>query len=289
MAEYHCSQAILLAVIGVSRQAYSKWRHRQPSKREAFNQLLEQKLIALDKQHRHTFGSRQFVINLNLDPEVTEHVGRRRVARLMRKLNIQCCVRIKKHDRLKQAEQHIKDNVLAQNFSQAKQPDEVWLSDFTQLTYGPHGEYSVKLSGVLDVYSGYLVAHNISATETTAAAVQTFQRAFKATGNPHPLVHTDRGSAYVSGDFNDFMFQHDVKRSMSRPGTPYDNSLMERYWNEFKVSWIRTHPRPTTYRELEALIESGITYFNAERRSAKRNGLTPEEYRNKAIPKRITA
>ncbi|WP_215727766.1 IS3 family transposase [Lentilactobacillus buchneri] len=55
------------------------------------------------------------------------------------------------------------------------------------------------------------------------------------------------------------------------------------------MCWIRTHPRPTTYQELESLIESGINYFNSERRSAKRNGLTPEEYRNKAISKQVTA
>lgn len=276
-------------MMGVSRQAYSKWLKRSSNDRDAFNRMLEEKITALDIENRHTFGSRQLAFNLNLDPEVTEHVGRRRVTRLMRELGIECCVRRKKHNRMKQSEQHTKDNVLNQEFDQAKQPDQVWLSDFTQLAYGPHGEYSVKLSGVLDVYSGYLIAHHISATETKEAAIETFQKAFKAAGNPSPLVHTDRGSAYVSGDFNDFMFQHNARRSMSRPGTPYDNSMMERYWNEFKVCWIRTLPRPTTYQELESLIESGIKYFNSQRRSEKRNGLTPEEYRNKAISKQVTA
>lgn len=201
----------------------------------------------------------------------------------MHKLGVKCCVRVKKHNRIKQVEQHTKDNVLNQEFERAKAPDEIWASDFTQLTYGPHGQYTVKLSGVLDIYSGCLIAYNVSTTETTAAAIQTFQRAFEATGSPSPMVHTDRGSAYVSGEFNDFMFQHNVQRSMSRPGTPYDNAIMERYWNEFKVCWIRTHARPNTYQELLNLIKSGIKYFNSERRSSKRNGLTPEEYRNKAI------
>ncbi|MER2374140.1 IS3 family transposase [Lentilactobacillus parabuchneri] len=49
------------------------------------------------------------------------------------------------------------------------------------------------------------------------------------------------------------------------------------------------HKRPTTYRELERLIESGINYFNSERRSAKINGLNREEYRNKAISNQVTA
>ncbi|WP_277950021.1 integrase core domain-containing protein [Weissella confusa] len=24
---------------------------------------------------------------------------------------------------------------------------------------------------------------------------------------------------------------------MSRPGTPYDNAIMEKFWNDFKVEW----------------------------------------------------
>lgn len=250
---------------------------------------MEEKLQNLDKVHHHTFGSRQLTFNLNLDPEVTEHVGRGRVIRLMRKMGITCCIRIKKRNRIKQAEQYLKDNVLNQNFNQAQRPDDIWLSDFTHLTYGPHGEYSIKLSGVLDIYSGYLVAYNLSLTETTEAAIDTFKKAFKVATDAKPMVHTDRGAAYTSGLFNDFMFQKNTKRSMSRPGTPYDNSLMERYWNEFKVSWLRTHPRPTTYGELKRLVAEGVKYFNTIRRSEKRNGLTPEEFRHKAISKQLIA
>lgn len=278
--------------MGVSRQAYWKWQHRHPSQQETNDQLLETKIMALDKLHRHTFGSRQLADNLNLDPEILDQVGRvgrRWVKRLMDKLGIKCCVRIKQHDRIKQSEQYIKDNVLNQQFSRVNRPDEVWASDFTQLTYGTYGQYTVKLSGVLDLYSGYLLAYNVSSTETSSAAIQTFQRAFKQAGNPAPLVHTDRGSAYISRGFNDFLYQHNAKRSMSRPGTPYDNAMIERYWNEFKVSWIRTQPQPQTYQALIQLIEEGINYFNSIRRSAKRNGLTPEEYRNQAFKKPITA
>lgn len=70
---------------------------------------------------------------------------------------------------------------------------------------------------------------------------------------------------------------------MSRPGTPYDNAPMERWWNEFKLRWMARHPRAKTYQELITLVESGIEYFNHDNRSAQRNGLTPDEYWNEAI------
>ena len=96
-------------------------------------------------------------------------------------------------------------------------------------------------------------------------------------------MHTDRGSAYTSSAFNQFLAQHEVTRSMSRPGTPYDNAPMERWWNEFKVRWIARHARPATYKELVALVEEGITYFNQLDRSPARNDLPPAEYWNKPV------
>ena len=37
------------------------------------------------------------------------------------------------------------------------------------------------------------------------------------------------------------MVNHDVIRSMSRPGTPYDNAVMDRWWNDFQPRWIDKH------------------------------------------------
>ncbi|WHQ55861.1 integrase core domain-containing protein (plasmid) [Lactiplantibacillus plantarum] len=96
-------------------------------------------------------------------------------------------------------------------------------------------------------------------------------------------MHTDRGSAYTSGTFNNFLAQHEVTRSMSRPGTPYDNAPMERWWNEFKLRWIDRHANPVTYKELVALVEEGINYFNQLDRSPARNDLTPAEYWNEVV------
>ena len=66
-------------------------------------------------------------------------------------------------------------------------------------------------------------------------------------------------------------------------GMPYDNAPMERWWNEFKLRWIDRHAKPVTYKELVALVEEGINYFNQLDRSPARNDLTPAEYWNEAV------
>ncbi|ALF14424.1 hypothetical protein C1S45_08135 [Lactiplantibacillus plantarum] len=55
--------------------------------------------------------------------------------RIMIKLRIRCQVHQKKHSRIKQQEQYLQDNVLNQHFS-VNQPNQVWLADSTELTYG---------------------------------------------------------------------------------------------------------------------------------------------------------
>ncbi|WP_390409976.1 IS3 family transposase [Lacticaseibacillus jixiensis] len=221
------------------------------------------------------------MVNLQHDELITFEVTHKMVRRIMRELGLTCQTRIKKHSRVKTNEQYILDNVLNQNFH-TDAPNQVWLSDSTELRYGVNGESKIRLSGVLDLYGRRLLSYNLSVTETSAAEIEVFQQAFEAVGNVHPLVHTDRGSAYTSGAFNNFLSRYEVSRSMSRPGTPYDNAPMERWWNEFKLRWMDRHPLAKTREELVKLVEEGIEYFNHHNRSAQRNGLTPDEYWNEA-------
>ncbi|WP_035456676.1 IS3 family transposase [Loigolactobacillus coryniformis] len=271
----------LLAVVGVSRQAYYKGLKREETAWEVRDRQLKERIQYWFDFHHQGIGAGNLLVNLQHDESITFEVTYKMIRRVMRELGLRCQIRVKKHSRQKASEQYVQDNVLNQNFD-TDAPNKVWLSDSTELRFDPNGEYKIRLSGVLDLYGRLLLAHNLSITETSAAEIEVFQRAFDRVGDVHPLIHTDRGSAYTSGAFNNFLGRYDVIRSMSRPGTPYDNAPMERWWNEFKLRWMERHPMPKTLQELEKLVEEGIEYFNHHNRSAQRNGLTPDEYWNEA-------
>lgn len=278
----HGAITLLLSIVGVSRQAYNKFWHRGETQKETEDKLLKKRIMHWYNLNTQTIGAGAILTNLEKDPQITFKVTIKQVKRLMRDLEIRCQSRIKKHNRSKQSEMYIQDNILNQRFY-VDRPNQVWLADSTELSYGINGEHKVRLSGVLDLYGRYLVSSNLSFTETSIAEVEVFQRAFDKVGNVCPMVHTDRGSAFTSSAFGRLMNQHNVIRSMSRPGTPYDNSPMERWWSEFKLRWMNRHPRPKTYEELVKLVESGIHYFNHVSRSHKINGHTPAEHWNMAI------
>ena len=274
--------ATLLKLIGVSRQAYYKGLNRTETTWEQHNVLLKKRTQYWYDFHHQGIGADNLLIALQHDDEIKFPVTIKMVRRVQRELDIHCKIRVKKRKRRKESEQHILDNILNQNFD-VEAPNQVWLSDSTELTYGVNGEYKVRFSGVLDLYGRRLLSYNLSATETSAAEVQVFKQAFEVVGDVHPMVHTDRGSAFTSGFFNNFLSRHNIIRSMSRPGTPYDNAPMERWWNEFKLRWMERQPMPKTYDDLVKMVEKGIEYFNHHNRSAQRNGLTPDEYWNEAV------
>lgn len=277
----HGALTKLLSVVGVSRQAYYKGLNRKETTWEIHDRQLKERTLYWFDFHHQGIGAGNLLVNLEHDELIEFQVTYKMVRRVMRELGLRCQIRVKKHSRQKASEQYIQDNVLNQNF-EADAPNKVWLSDSTELSYGPNGEYKIRLSGVLDLYGRLLLAHTLSITETSAAEIEVFQQAFDKVGDVRVLVHTDRGPAYTAGAFNNFLGRFDVTRSMSRPGTPYDNAPMERWWNEFKLRWMDRHPMPKTLGELQKLVAEGIEYFNYHNRSAQRNGLTPDEYWNEA-------
>ena len=124
------------------------------------------------------------------------------------------------------------------------------------------------------------MSYNISDTETSGAVVETFNRTFKVEPDAHPIVHTDRGSAYCSGMFNDYLTGKNCRHSMSHPGHPWENSPMERWWNDFKLIWLQNHDRPKNLTELAQLVKEAVDYFNTKRAYTSRNGLTAEQFRS---------
>lgn len=180
MCELHpsdsCSYTIeqLAIVGGVSEQAYYKWLNRSETANEQLNEILMYKIKELDIDHHHNFGVKRMTMYLNHDENILYRINIKRVRRLMRIAGIRADIRKKKHNRIKINEMYITDNVLNRQF-QATAPNKKWATDMTELRYGHNLEHTLKLSAVIDLYGTYVLSFNISETETSKAAIQTFE------------------------------------------------------------------------------------------------------------------
>lgn len=264
----------------MTRDAYYKWFKRCNSTYRKQQDQLYSAILELEKEHNFTLGYLSMTTQLKAEGKLDFTVGLKRVRSCMRNNNIRVNIRKKKRNRIKLKHEYISENLLSGHFDRASK-NEVWATDTTEVVYFEDNKaQKVRLHAVLDLYGRYVISYNLSKTETTSAVIDTFKKAFSKEPGVRPMVHTDRGAAYCSLAFNHYLEKMNCVHSMSHPGHPWENSPMERWWNDFKLLWLERHPQPQSFEELKRLIDKGVKYFNTKRAYASKNGLTAEKFRN---------
>ena len=231
----------------------------------------------LENEHKQSVGYDKMTRLINLSQQVPYKVNKKRIIRIMRNHGIKADYRQPKHKRIQAQQTYEAENILKRQFDQ-RAANQVRVTDTTELTYEIRRN-KVRLHVVLDLYGQYPVSWLITPTETTKGAIKVFEQARVSEGGLAPLIHTNRGSAYISKAFNQYLAINGTCHSYSAPGTPADNAVIEHWWADFKAIWIAHLPKAQTLTELEQQVETGITYFTEEFISAKRNDLTAAEYR----------
>ncbi len=160
--------------------------------------------------------------------------------------------------------QHLTENVLDRRFH-AERPNEKWLTDVTEFHYyvGP-AVRKLYLSAILDLCGRRIVSFMIRDTNDAALVCSTLDQALEANPGAHPLLHSDRGSAYTTRIFHDKLAAAGITQSMSRVGKCIDNGPMEGFWGILKRE--RYYGRRFTCRdELVHMIRDYIAYYNFRR------------------------
>src|ERR1051325_3044663 len=91
------------------------------------------------------------------------------------------------------------------------------------------------------------------------------------TRHPGPglIHHTDRGGQYTSSVYGELLSAHQVRQSVGRPGTCWDNSVAESFFATLKSELIYRHVWPTRRQgELGALVFIAGWYNQHRRHSA---------------------
>ncbi len=273
--------------VGVSRAAYCKWTHRKVTAQELENKAILAYIIAREESKNYIYGVRTMTMYLN--KETPYHISQGRVRRIMRRNGIQSSIRVAKRDRKAEKKEYILANKLlhedgSHDFA-PEQPNMTWVTDCSELRFGPGKKQRLRLSAIKDLYDHSIIAWCVASTETTQLVSETITQALKANHGVKPqFLHSDQGSAYTSGSYNTLLSGEGIVHSMSRPGTPGDNSAMECFWSQLKTEEL-AFKAPLSEIELVGIIKTYIAWHNTERRQLTLNGMTPEEYRNHAVQK----
>jgi transposase InsO family protein len=165
-------------------------------------------------------------------------------------------------------------NLLDQCFADSG-PNQVWLA---HITYVLTGEGWLYLAAVLDLATrkivGWAMRDHLRTELAAAAFLMATQRQRRTTGLIH---HSDRGSQYAAGEYQQLLAKAGLRASMSRKGNCYDNALMESFFHTLKVELVhqrRWATRDEARRDLFAYVEG---YYNRQRIHSALGYLTPEQ------------
>jgi len=195
-----------------------------------------------------------------------------------KELKLRSITRRKKPQYKKGKAHKIFPNLLKQNFVCDK-PNMIWCTDFTYLKLS-NGLTRYNCS-IIDLYDRSVVASLNGKSITADLAIRTLKKALIASGcNPSKLtIHSDQGSQFTSLDYISFCLLNGITQSMSRAGTPYDNAVMERFYNTLKEELIYQFSFDSDEELNKAVYEYTYFYYNQIRPHSYNGHLTPFEKR----------
>ncbi len=265
----------LCKVLGVTRQGFYAWRRRGPSLRSLDDAELARLIVTIYDGSLQTYGAPR--IQLELHDEHDVHVGRKRVARLMRGLEIEGVSRRGKKRRttVPDAKQPPAPDLVERKFV-AEAPNALWLAD---ITYVPTHEGYLFLGVVMDMFSRKIVGWSMRDDLKAELVVDALAMAVTRRRPPAGLVHhSDRGSQYTSLAFGTTLRESGLVASMGSRGDAYDNAACESCISTLKEEWIKRH-RYTSRDEARLSIFRYIeTFYNPRRRHSSLGGISPDEY-----------
>jgi len=149
----HHAVSLLCSVLNVSRQGYWAWKRRPVSRRRFEDQRLKPRILKAWKDSDQTYGAPRLHAELRLGEGL--QVGKKRVARLMRELEIQGVSRRRGRVRTTTPDTRAAPapDLVQRDFT-ASRPNETWVAD---ITYIPAYEGWLFLAAVMDLYSRKIV------------------------------------------------------------------------------------------------------------------------------------
>ena len=196
-------------------------------------------------------------------------VNIKRVRRLLRKMGIEAVY--SKPGLSNSNPEHKKYPYLLKGLAINK-PNMVWSTD---ITYIPMKQGFLYLSAIIDWYSRYIVAWEISNSLDVSFCVETLEKALKK--NKPQIFNTDQGSQYTSNIFTDILKSNCIEISMDGKGRAIDNIMIERFWKSIKYEYIYLN-EIATGAELWTGLNNYFNFYNNERLHQSLKYKTPYEF-----------
>lgn len=246
----------MCAALEISPKTYYKYRNKEDS--DYYDYLIIKEIF---DDSKGTYGYRRIVDGLLQKYGVI--MNRKKVLRIMKKYNIQAeyIRKSKIKHKNKRIEDNVKPNLLNRNFV-TDALNKIWDTDVTYLIYKGNRAY---LSKIIDLYDRHVVAYKISKNNDNNLVINTLNEALIKEKDVHGLIiHSDQGFQYTSYEYKAICESNGIQISMSRKGTPIDDSPIES-WHALLKKETLYNNNITSLQEYIYLVEDWIKFYNTTR------------------------
>lgn len=262
---------MMCRLLEVSPSGFYDWLGRPPSKRALANNVLTETIRTIYEKSKKNYGSPMIYAELVLEHGIT--VGKNRVAGLMAAAGLVGTHRRKRRNLTKADKKAAPaPDLIGRDFT-AVMPGIRMVGDITCL---PTRQGWLYLASVIDLNTrkllGYAMADHMRAELVVDAIMMAADHNELAGG---AIFHSDRGSQYTSAVFRDTLTGLDLRASMGRVGSCYDNAPAESWF-----ATLKTEIGTTTWATREharADVFAFIQHYNRHRRHSTIDYLTPEQ------------
>ena len=266
-------------VLGVSRSGFHAWERRSPCRRELDDRVLVERIGAIHRRSRGTYGARR--VHAELAHEGVS-VGRKRVERLMRRARLSGLVKRRRgRTTVRVPGVRCAPDLVERDFA-PRAPDRLWVAD---ITYVRTWEGWLYLAAVVDCFSRRVVGWSLADHMRAELVVDALEMAV-ARRRPHAglVHHSDQGSQFVSLVFGQRCRDAGIEISMGSKGDCYDNSVAESFFATLKKDLIHRQSWPTKTEARTAIFEFIEAFYNRERRHSTLGYLSPHQFELSARP-----
>lgn len=256
----------------VSVSGYYTWR-RKPEVKTDTEKNEREAVRKCFYEHRKRYGTRRIAEELR---EQGIRIGRWKVRRLMREQGLKAInpkrfrpqTTDSKHNKL------ASPNLLQDKANEPQSWGEVIVGDITYIRLS--GGRFCYLAIWQDKLTRRIVGWELSTEMTADLVIRALQKGLRqGLIKAGAIIHSDRGSQYVSNAFRELLKRCSLRQSMSGRGNCYDNAQAESFFSRFKTELIEDGifaDWETARSEVFSYIEF---YYNRKRRHSGIGYKTP--------------